>query len=74
MQKQEHIAQDEEMEDDEVGSPSPPYEGVIIEEPEKQLESRGGDNNGNQTTDDIDQNDDEVRIDLEILTCHHVSH
>lgn len=25
-----------------VGSPSPPYEGVIKEEPEKQLESKGG--------------------------------
>jgi hypothetical protein len=25
-----------------IGSPSPPYEGVIKEEPEKQLESKGG--------------------------------
>lgn len=35
---------DDEYEPDngDVGSPSPPYEGVIKEEPEKQLESNGG--------------------------------
>lgn len=30
-------------EDSHVGSPSPPFEGVITEEAEKQLESKGGD-------------------------------
>lgn len=35
----------EQMEDEDshVGSPSPPYEGIITEEAEKQLESKGGD-------------------------------
>lgn len=28
--------------DSHVGSPSPPFEGIITEEPEKQLESKGG--------------------------------
>jgi hypothetical protein len=32
-----------EEDDSHIGSPSPPYEGVITEEPEKQLESQGGD-------------------------------
>lgn len=31
-----------EHENGDVGSPSPPYEGVIKEDPEKQLESKGG--------------------------------
>lgn len=31
-----------EDEDSQVGSPSPPFEGVITEEAEKQLESQGG--------------------------------
>lgn len=37
--------EEEEEEDDEshIGSPSPPFEGVITEEAEKQLESKGGD-------------------------------
>jgi hypothetical protein len=30
-------------EDSHVGSPSPPFEGLIHEEAEKQLESKGGD-------------------------------
>jgi hypothetical protein len=36
---------EDEMENEEgdVGSPSPPFEGVIKEEAEKQLESQGGD-------------------------------
>jgi hypothetical protein len=29
-------------EDSHVGSPSPPFEGLITEEAEKQLESKGG--------------------------------
>lgn len=32
------------MDDDDksIGSPSPPFEGIITEEAEKQLESKGG--------------------------------
>lgn len=43
--KQEQIDENEEDDDvnSHVGSPSPPYEGVITEEAEKQLESQGGD-------------------------------
>lgn len=42
------MEENEEEDDDEnshVGSPSPPYEGIITEEAEKQLESQGGDLN-----------------------------
>lgn len=34
---------DEDDKSSHVGSPSPPFEGVITEEAEKQLESQGGD-------------------------------
>lgn len=34
--------EEEEDENNDVGSPSPPFEGVIHEEPEKQNESQGG--------------------------------
>lgn len=56
---------DDDEDDSQVGSPSPPYEGVIIEEPEKQLESRGGVNggddiNGNETTEINTNMNDEV--------------
>lgn len=36
--------EEEEQEDviNDVGSPSPPFEGIIHEEPEKQNESQGG--------------------------------
>lgn len=37
-------------EDNEVGSPSPPYEGVIREEAEKQLESNVGEFEAAQAT------------------------
>lgn len=37
-------------EDNEVGSPSPPYEGIIREEAEKQLESNVGEFEAAQTT------------------------
>lgn len=42
------------MEDDSnVGSPSPPFEGVITEEPEKQLESQGGEFDGTGEVDEV---------------------
>lgn len=37
-------------EDNEVGSPSPPYEGIIREEAEKQLESNVGEFEAAQAT------------------------
>lgn len=47
---------DDEEEGD-VGSPSPPFEGVIKEEAEKQLESQGGDFERR-----VENNDEEVNI------------
>ena len=32
---------DEEMDENDIGSPSPPFEGIVHEEPEKQNESQG---------------------------------
>lgn len=40
----------DEEEDNEVGSPSPPYEGIITEEAEKQLESNVGEFEASQAT------------------------
>lgn len=50
------------MDEDEshVGSPSPPFEGVITEEAEKQLESKGG----AFDAPDLSGEDDEVNITL----------
>lgn len=41
--------------DSHVGSPSPPFEGVITEEAEKQLESKGGDFNDKEINGDVDE-------------------
>lgn len=41
---------DEEEDNNEVGSPSPPYEGIIREEAEKQLESNVGEFEAAKTT------------------------
>lgn len=41
--------------DSHVGSPSPPFEGVITEEAEKQLESKGGDFNVSEINGDVDE-------------------
>lgn len=49
----ENILKQEQMdeeEDNEVGSPSPPFEGIIREEAEKQLESNVGEFEASQTT------------------------
>lgn len=45
------------MDEDEshVGSPSPPYEGIIREEAEKQLESNGGEFEADGTAVDVDE-------------------
>lgn len=45
------------MDEDEshVGSPSPPYEGIIREEAEKQLESNGGEFEADGKTGDVDE-------------------
>jgi hypothetical protein len=44
-----------EDEDSHVGSPSPPFEGIIHEEAEKQLESKGGDFDMTEISGDIDE-------------------
>lgn len=49
-----------EGEDSQIGSPSPPYEGIITEEPEKQLESTGGDFG----TGEMNGNDENVSTEL----------
>lgn len=50
-----------EEDDSHVGSPSPPFEGVITEEAEKQLESKGGDFGLTELNGDVD----EVKIEIE---------
>lgn len=51
------------MDDDDshVGSPSPPFEGVITEEAEKQLESQGG---------EFDMKKDMTNGDVEEVNIH----
>jgi hypothetical protein len=44
-----------EDEDSHVGSPSPPFEGIIHEEAENQLESKGGDFDMTEINGDIDE-------------------
>lgn len=56
--------EDEDDKSSQVGSPSPPYEGVITEEPEKQLESQGGDFDVAETNGEVD----EVNILLSLTT------
>lgn len=51
---------DDEAMDGDVGSPSPPFEGIIREEPEKQLESQGGDFENRK--DDMDEPFKEVNM------------
>lgn len=41
--------------DSHVGSPSPPFEGIITEEAEKQLESKGGGFDMKELNGDIDE-------------------
>jgi hypothetical protein len=45
--------EDEDEEENDIGSPSPPFEGLIREEPEKQLESQGGDFEHRTSHDDL---------------------
>lgn len=56
---QEQMDEDEEVDEDDkssqVGSPSPPFEGIITEEPEKQLESQGGDFDVAEINGDLDE-------------------
>lgn len=43
---------DNDKESSHIGSPSPPYVGIITEEPEKQLESQGGEFDSNSGVSD----------------------
>ncbi|KAG5684639.1 hypothetical protein PVAND_013859 [Polypedilum vanderplanki] len=58
--------EDEEEENNDVGSPSPPFEGIIREDPEKQNESQGGEfekqNGANNNNDENEpQQEDDIQ-------------